>query len=135
MPLKTITVKNRQVNKLLLNAYFLSDLAHIYDYENIRMTLFVPKGTVINFDKSTKYFLNDVDNIQNIYDRDMVKHYFKMTNKGLNCLDCEDENQGIKRKEIKKEVIQTEKIDSVKTINTSNDPEEIEKKSKAKIKR
>ncbi len=43
---------------------------------------------MIYLDNSTKSFLYDVDNIQSIYDNDMVKHHFKMTSEGLSCLDC-----------------------------------------------
>ena len=33
--------------------------------------------------------MDDVENIQNIYDRDLPKNYFKMTEDGLECLDCD----------------------------------------------
>ena len=51
----------------------------------------MPENQVIYLDNSTKSFLYDVDNVQNIYDNDMAKHYFKMTKEGLSCLDCSDD--------------------------------------------
>ena len=32
-----------------------------------------------------------VDNVQEIYDRDMGNHHFIMTDKTLSCTDCKDE--------------------------------------------
>jgi phage shock protein PspC (stress-responsive transcriptional regulator) len=73
---------------LLLNGYFLSDLKNKFKDQLIDITVYLPINSVVYLDSSTKTFLNDVDNVQNIYDGDMPKHYFKMTEKGLKCLDC-----------------------------------------------
>ncbi len=81
------TFKNSN-NDLLLDAYFLSEIKRRYQSQYVRMTLFIPKGKTIYLDKSTKYFLYDVDNIQDIRDKKMIKHYYKMTMEGLDCLDC-----------------------------------------------
>lgn len=79
-----ITEKN-----LLLNGYFLSDLKNQFKDQLVDITIYLPINSVVYLDNSTQTFLNDVDNIQNIYDGDMPKHYFKMTEKGLECLDCD----------------------------------------------
>jgi len=89
---------------LLLNAYFLSDIKNRYKSQYIRITLFVPKGQVVYLDKTTKYFLSDVNNIQNIYDKNMIRHYYKMTGEGLNCIDCESDN------DIEKEITKIEQV-------------------------
>jgi hypothetical protein len=46
-------------------------------------------NSIVYLDKSTQTYLDDIDNVQNIHDRDMPKHYFRMTDKGLECLDCD----------------------------------------------
>ena len=74
---------------LLLNGYFLSDFRNKFKDQAIDITVYLPINSVVYLDASTKTFLNDVDNVQNIYDGDMPKHYFKMTEKGLECLDCD----------------------------------------------
>lgn len=74
---------------LLLNGYFLSDFKNKFKDQLIDITLYLPENTIIYLDKSTKTFLDDVDNIQNIYDRDMPKHYYNMTENGLECVDCD----------------------------------------------
>lgn len=73
---------------LLLNGYFLSDLKNKFKDQLIDITIYLPVNSIVYLDASTQTFLNDVDNVQNIYDGDMPKHYFKMTENGLECLDC-----------------------------------------------
>lgn len=125
-------------NTLMLNAYFLGNIEDIYASQYLRMTLYVPKGMTIYFDKSTKYFLNDVDNVQDIYDRDMVRHYFIMNDKGLDCLDCDSGRNEKKETETNVDrpvTTSTEKKQTLarKTINPDDDPEEVAKKVKQNI--
>jgi hypothetical protein len=88
-----IQYKYDTLNKdLLLDAYFLSDLKNRYRHQKVKLVLFIPKGKTIYLNKSTKYFLSNVDNVQDIYDRRMIRHFYKMTNEGLNCLDCDESN-------------------------------------------
>ena len=72
-----------------LNGYFLSDFKNKFKEQLVSITLYLPINAVLYLDNSTRTFLDDVDNVQNIYDRDMPKHYFKMTKNGLECLDCD----------------------------------------------
>jgi len=74
---------------LLLNGYFLSDFKNKFKDQLIDITVYLPENAIVYLDRSTRTFLDDVDNIQNIYDRDMPKHYYKMTENELECLDCE----------------------------------------------
>ncbi|MCK4562203.1 MAG: hypothetical protein KAT78_04800, partial [Flavobacteriaceae bacterium] len=73
-----------------LDGYFLADVKNKFKEQKVYIDLYVPKNQTIYLDKSTRTFLYNVDNTQNIYDRDMAKHYFKMIDNGLTCLDCED---------------------------------------------
>ncbi|WP_111708115.1 PspC domain-containing protein [Lutibacter citreus] len=74
---------------LLLNGYFLSDFKNLVKEQEIDITIYLPINTVIYLDKSTRTFLDDVDNIQDVHDNDMPKNHFKMTEDGLECLDCD----------------------------------------------
>lgn len=74
---------------LLLNGYFLTDFKNKFKEEMIDITIYLPENSIIYLDSSTNTFLDDVENIQNIHDRDMPKHYYKMTENGLECLDCD----------------------------------------------
>ncbi len=75
---------------LLLNGYFLTEIENKFRDQRLRIDLYLPVNQVIYLDKSMRSFLYDVDNVQNIYDRDMPKHYYKMTEDGLSCLDCDE---------------------------------------------
>ena len=46
-------------------------------------------GKIIYFDKSVKYLLDDIDNTSNTWDGKMISRRWKMTEKGLECIDCE----------------------------------------------
>jgi len=80
---------NLTEKNLTLNGYFLSDLKNKFKDQLIDVTIYLPVNSVVYLDGSTQTYLNDVDNVQNIYDGDMPKHYYKMTENGLECLDCD----------------------------------------------
>jgi hypothetical protein len=78
-------------NEIVFDAFFLSDLKNIFKDEEIDITVFIPENATIYFDNSVKNFLSDVKNKENIYDKEMVDHHFKMTNTVLKCTDCIEE--------------------------------------------
>jgi phage shock protein PspC (stress-responsive transcriptional regulator) len=58
----------------------------------------MPRNKVIFFDNSLKNLLYDVDNVNEIYDEDMTGKYWKMTDNGLSCISCtDDELEKVKR--------------------------------------
>ncbi len=75
-------------NNLLFNSYFLTERNNTFRNQDLIVTLYVPKNQVLYFDESTRVFLRRIKTIGNIYSRDMPEHYFKMTDAGLECLDC-----------------------------------------------
>ncbi len=89
---------------LLLNSYFLTDSRNTFRNQDLRVNLYIPENQVVYFDESSRVFLRNIKTVNNIYSRDMVKHYFKMTDEGLECLDCpppkaeseDDENDEVK---------------------------------------
>ena len=91
-------------NTAILDAYYLSEFKNLYKEEGIKVTIFVPEGVTVYFDNSTKNFLYDVDNVADIYDKDMANHHFKMTDESLLCTDCETD----KKEETKQEIINKE---------------------------
>ncbi|MCK5814941.1 MAG: PspC domain-containing protein [Flavobacteriaceae bacterium] len=78
-------------SSLQLNNYFLNDLKNGFLDQDIDIIIYIPEGQMVYLDNSTKYFLDDISNAQNIYDRDMVKHHYIMTETELKCLDCESD--------------------------------------------
>jgi hypothetical protein len=77
-------------DELRINGYFLAELNNRFSEQRIYVDLYLPEDQVVYLDYSTRSFLYDVDNVQNIYDNDMAKHYFKMTREGFYCLDCSE---------------------------------------------
>ncbi len=77
-------------NTLLLDGYFLSGLENTHKDEQVSVQVAVPEGVVVYFGNSTRSFLYDIDNVQNIDDNNLVNRHFLMTSKGLECTDCDE---------------------------------------------
>ena len=77
-------------NKIVFDAFFLSEFKNLWKDEEVYLTVFIPEGTSVYFENSSKKFLYSIENTEDIYDRNMANHLFKMTSKGFECLDCED---------------------------------------------
>jgi len=78
-------------NTLSFNSYFLTDTKTAFKNQEVRITLYIPKGQIVYLDETTRTFLDyRMKTAQDMYRNDMGKHYFKMTDNGLECLDCED---------------------------------------------
>lgn len=75
-------------NTLQLNGFFLSHLTYRFSDEMVYATIYIPENSTVFLDKTTQSFLNNIATIDSMYDADMVGHYFKMTDKGLDCSDC-----------------------------------------------
>ena len=80
-------------NVIVFDAFFLSDYKNMWKDEEVKVTVYIPEGTTVYFERSSRDFLYHIDNTENIYDRDMVNHHFKMTTKGLDCTDCDIPNK------------------------------------------
>jgi len=78
-------------DELRIDGFFLADLNNRFSEQRVYVDLYLPEGQTVYLDNSTRTFLYDVDNVQNIYDNDMAKHYFQMTDDGFVCLDCGDD--------------------------------------------
>ncbi|CAL2084481.1 Phage shock protein C (PspC) family protein [Tenacibaculum sp. 190524A02b] len=80
-------------NTLVFDAYFLSDLKNMRKDEEVKVTLYIPEGTTVYFERSSRNFLYNIENTEDIYDRDMANHKFKMTSEGFECTDCEKKQE------------------------------------------
>jgi len=75
-----------------LDAFYLSEFRNLWKDEEVNVTFYIPEGVTVYFDNTVKNFLYNVDNDEDIYDKDMANHHFKMTDKTLTCTDCIDED-------------------------------------------
>lgn len=70
-------------NEIRLDSYFLSEYKNWLKDEEVHITLYIPNNITVYFDNSTKSYINRAYNTTSTYRRDMVKHYFEMTDDGL----------------------------------------------------
>jgi phage shock protein PspC (stress-responsive transcriptional regulator) len=54
---------------------------------SLKYTLYLPQNKVVILHSNTSSVLHHIDNLQNIYDRDMAGKSYRMDKEGLNCLD------------------------------------------------
>lgn len=73
---------------LVLNSFFLTPLDLENNRPKIDVIIYVPVSQYVYFETTTQSFLYDVKNIQDVYDSDMVNHYFVMRTTGFDCTDC-----------------------------------------------
>lgn len=81
---------HQEGNQLIFDEIFLVAEGSKFRAQELDIKIKLPKGKVVYFDKSVKYLLDDVDNTSNTWDGDMVSRRWKMTDRGLKCIDCED---------------------------------------------
>ena len=77
-------------NELIFDEIFQVAEGSKFRAQELDIKIKLPKGKVIYFDKSVKYLLDDIDNTSNTWDGDMILRRWKMTERGLKCIDCDD---------------------------------------------
>jgi len=78
-------------NTIAFNGYFLIDSKTAFKNQELKLTLYIPENQILYLDESTRSFLDyRVKTTRDIYRNDMGEHYFKMTDEGLECLDCDE---------------------------------------------
>ncbi len=85
---------NLNNNTIVLDAFFLSNFKNLWKDEEVNIIFYLPENVMVYFDYSTKNFLYRVENESDMWDKDMVNHYFRMNKNILECSDCvvEDED-------------------------------------------
>lgn len=85
---KAITYTITQKDSLLIfNSFYTLGKEH-WKAQDVRMELLVPKNKVIYLGETMSGLINDIDNTTNTFDLDMVDRRWKMTQIGLECVDC-----------------------------------------------
>ena len=56
--------------------------------QKVQLLLRVPVGAKVRLDENLIHLIHDIDNVQNVYDNDMLGRTWIMTDKGLSCVDC-----------------------------------------------
>ncbi|MCT4624482.1 MAG: PspC domain-containing protein [Schleiferiaceae bacterium] len=63
-----------------------------YRRQELHIRLYIPLGTSIFLNHDMEDIIDDIDNVTNTYDGHMLGHTWLMTQNGLVCTDCDDED-------------------------------------------
>lgn len=77
---------------VMFDGYFTIPKGTYYRAQRVILEVYLAKGDTLYFGEDTKRIIDDIDNVQNIWDPEMVEHYWIMTDRGLYCIDCEGIN-------------------------------------------
>ena len=75
---------------LILSECFSVPKEALYRGQELKLSLHLPVGNEIFLDPSIENLIFDIENVHNIWDGNMVGHTWRMSQKGLVCLDCEE---------------------------------------------
>lgn len=80
---------------ITLQPFFTIDKNQKYRGQKMRLILKVPVGGKVFLDKSVSRLIYDIDNVEDILDRDMVNRHWEMRKEGLTCIDCDGTERAI----------------------------------------
>ncbi len=89
----------QQDSLLSFNDFFSMEMSEKWRDQEVEVLLKVPEGKVIYMDQSLVHFIYDIKNVTDVYDDNMLGRRWKMTSKGLECIDCKGLN-GLRDEEI-----------------------------------
>ncbi len=76
-------------SSIRFNRFFNMDKDDKWRAQKLQLLLRMPIGSRVRFDESLSNIIYDIDNVKNIYDKDMINRTWEMTSKGLICIDCD----------------------------------------------
>jgi hypothetical protein len=124
--------------ELKLNSYFLTEVGNKLKSNKVKIVLYLPKNKIIVLDETLRNFIRYSGFEDDVAFDLNENHIFKMTEKGLKCLDCKQEtlknkteNKQLvtKKSETKKIVITNDTTKPVDSITT----DDVQKKKHVKI--
>lgn len=66
-----------------------------YRMQKLQLVLKVPVGKRIYLSENMSHLIYDIDNIGDVWDKDMVSRTWEMTDQGLKCIDCTGEEETV----------------------------------------
>lgn len=80
-------------NIVTFDPYFTYPEGQLLRGQEVDVIMRIPVGKTVFINGGMKRIIDDIDNVQNMYDPRMVNHYWQMTEEGLNCLECIEESK------------------------------------------
>ncbi len=77
------------------NRLFTVDKDQRFRNQHVQLLLKIPVGKRVHLDGLMKGFIYDIDNVDDIYESDMLNRTWEMSEKGLKCIDCTGEENSI----------------------------------------
>jgi len=82
-------------SNVILDPFFKYPQEDLLRSQEVSLVLRIPEGKAVFLDEGIKRIIDDIDNLQDMYDPRMVEHLWEMTPKGLDCVDCDKERRYI----------------------------------------
>ncbi|WP_375324883.1 PspC domain-containing protein [Flagellimonas sp. GZD32] len=81
-------------NEIILDEYLTTDTSNKARHQEVTTTIYIPEGTVVRFEESTRGHIGrGISNDQDYYRSSIIGHFWKMDMDGeLKCLDCPENN-------------------------------------------
>lgn len=79
---------NQSGNTLRFDNYLSFNTKDKWRDQEVYVTLYVPEGMTIYLKEDIEAIVYDIDNVHNMWDGDMMEHYWEMRSRGLTCVDC-----------------------------------------------
>ena len=80
--------------KLVLDNYFLTDVSNKFRDQDVRITLYMPEGSVIYSDQSTRNYRR-WRYTSDVISHGKENHYLRIKDNDVDCLDCENDTKSI----------------------------------------
>jgi hypothetical protein len=74
---------DQESSSLILDPYFSLDKPNRWRAPGTRVTVLVPEGKYIRLDKNTRYFLNRVETVDELWKHELAGEVWRMTEDGL----------------------------------------------------
>ena len=81
-------VEQPQSNELRFSSYYLLPDEVPFRDQEVFMVLYLPVGKSVYLGQDMVDIIYDIQNVGNMWDFDMIDHTWKMTDEGLECMDC-----------------------------------------------
>ncbi len=75
-------------NTLLLDSFLTTNAKNKFSDQEVVVTLYLPKGTIANFNTNTKHYLKHYSHRGSIVKKQHTSHYIKVLDNAIQCLDC-----------------------------------------------
>ncbi len=84
---------------LLFQNYVMLSSGEKFRNQKVKLTLYVPEGKTVFLSERMNDIIYDIENAQNMWDGNMVNHFWKMKRTELTCLDCDAELDSVSNTE------------------------------------